>query len=253
MMRFQAFSMVVGLSVLAGAVAAQSLPVQSGEKDAAPGAQPVASMGRSSPDDPKDRYLVLLMMRHKTDNGSSIFRFAFPQAPQYERLVNETVSRVGPPKTFLGRMMCGDMDPVACAKARPDRGSSLYIDIPYEGDPEGAWPLLKDFFLKCNLPFGQNPCIYGEFVGLKDERLLEEIPPGARYAILARGSYGDDRVGQYGFGAAIALCYGSCQKREAILDELFWHGVVPMIRTPWISEEDRPSINTVNTQVEVTE
>lgn len=190
----------------------------------------------------QDRYLVVLMMREKSRHGS-IYKFWFPQEPKYEAIVNNITRRLGPPRSMLGRMLCGDLDPVACAEARPDRYRGQHIDIAYEGEPEGARALLKDFLYKCNLPWGQNPCqLYGEFVGYNDERLLEQIPPGAKHAILLRGSDGKGEIGLHGFGAAIGLCYdGPCKDRDALMEELFWSGVVPMLNLPWLKEQDRTS------------
>lgn len=230
-----------GLSALLLAMSAGQAQAEQGESRSSDEGK-AAQVGEAASEQRRDRYLVVLMMREKSRHGS-IYKFWFPQEPKYEAIVNDLTRRLGPPKSMLGRMLCGDLDPVACAEARPDRYRGQHVDIAYEGEPEGARALLKDFLYKCNLPWGQNPCqLYGEFVGYNDERLLEQIPPGAKYAILLRGSDGKEKIGVHGFGAVIGLCYdGPCKDRDALMEELFWSGVVPMLNLPWLKEQDRTS------------
>lgn len=230
-----------GLSALLLAMSAGQAQAEQGEPQ--PGDEGKAvQVGAVAAEQQQDRYLVVLLMRNKTRYGS-LHRVWFTGEPKYEAIVNDAIRRQGPPRSMLGRVLCGQMDPVACAEARPDR--NLFpqnIDIIYEGEPEGARALLTDLIAKCNLPWAQNPCqIHGELMGFRDERLLEQIPPGAKRVMVARGTIGAGVVGEMGFGGAMLLCYaGPCEDRSAMLDELFWSGIVPMLNLAWISEADRP-------------
>lgn len=171
----------------------------------------------------KNEFVTVVFGAHAHDKKGSIFSFNFEGRKEYESIVIEAARKLGPPSSFLGRTICGKLDPVDCAAANPTKpGFRPRFFVLYEGPAEQADAVARKFFEICSAPLVVNQCLPSRTGAGYTEQALEHFPPGGKWAVVIGA-----KVLNQILGASMTICYNGPCDAKASLDEAFWSGLIP--------------------------
>lgn len=173
----------------------------------------------------KNEFVTVVFGYHSHDRKGSIFSFNFEDRKEYEEIVLGAAKKLGPPSGFLGRALCGELDPVACAAANPTKpGFRPRFYVLYEGPADEAGPIARKFFEVCSVPALANQCLPSRAGAGYNEKALEHFPPDGKRAVVI-GAKSFNQI----LGASMTICYNGTCDAKSTLDEAFWSGLIPTL------------------------